>query len=97
MASSASNNRPVHQEYIARIRYENPLPPPPGGVKLLDIPTPGMAYWTSPAFTARMARQYPINIEADADLGMPIDLVGVPGVFDGDMSGTTQQISLCTL
>ena len=90
MASSASSNRPVHQEYIARIRYENPLPPPPGGVKLLEIPTPGMTYWASPAFTARMARQYPINIEADADLGMPIDLVGVPGIFDGDMSGKNQ-------
>lgn len=28
-----------------------------------------------------------MNIEADAELGMPIDLVGLPGVFDGDESG----------
>jgi RNA polymerase II-associated factor 1 len=28
-----------------------------------------------------------VNIEADAELGMPIDLVGIPGVFDGDESG----------
>jgi len=28
----------------------------------------------------------PINIEADGDLGMPIDLVGMPGVFEGDES-----------
>jgi RNA polymerase II-associated factor 1 len=28
-----------------------------------------------------------LNIEADAELGMPIDLVGLPGVFDGDESG----------
>lgn len=28
-----------------------------------------------------------MNIEADAELGMPIDLVGIPGVFDNDESG----------
>jgi RNA polymerase II-associated factor 1 len=28
-----------------------------------------------------------LNIEADAELGMPIDLVGIPGVFDGDERG----------
>lgn len=27
-----------------------------------------------------------MNIEADAELGMHIDLVGMPGVFDGDES-----------
>lgn len=34
-----------------------------------------------------MAREQPLNIEADAELGMPIDLVGIPKVFDGDESG----------
>ena len=33
-----------------------------------------------------MAREQPLNIEADAELGMPLDLVGMPGVFDGDES-----------
>ena len=28
-----------------------------------------------------------MNIEADAELGMPLDLVGMPGVFEGDESG----------
>ena len=36
-----------------------------------------------------MARQQPLNIEADAELGMPIDLVGMPGIFDGDESCMT--------
>lgn len=27
-----------------------------------------------------------MNIEADAELGMPLDLVGMPGIFDGDES-----------
>ena len=74
------------QDYIARIRYENNLPPPPGAPKLLNIPIEGLNYYTSAAFASRMARQQPLNIEADAELGMPIDLVGMPGIFDGDES-----------
>ena len=83
---AARRERQVHQDYIARIRYENKLPPPPGPPKLLDIPTEGLAYYASPAFASRLARQQPLNIEADAFLGMPIDLVGMPGIFDGDES-----------
>ena len=78
--------RGYHQDYIARIRYENNLPPPPGAPKLLNIPIEGLNYYTSAAFASRMARQQPLNIEADAELGMPIDLVGMPGIFDGDES-----------
>ena len=80
------SERVYHQDYIARIRYENALPPPPGAPKLLDIPMEGLNYYTSAAFASRMARQQPLNIEADAELGMPIDLVGMPGIFDGDES-----------
>ena len=78
--------RGYHQDYIARIRYENTLPPPPGAPKLLNIPTEGLNYYTSAAFGSRLARQQPLNIEADAELGMSIDLVGMPGIFDGDES-----------
>lgn len=79
--------RVIHQDYIVRQRYNNALPPPPGAPKLLDIPTDGLAYYTSPSFATRLARQEPLNIEADAFLGMGIDLLGVPGYFDGDESG----------
>ena len=82
--------RGYHQDYIARIRYENNLPPPPGAPKLLNIPIEGLVYYTSAAFASRMARQQPLNIEADAELGMPIDLVGMPGIFDGDESCMTR-------
>lgn len=78
--------RVYHQDYIARIRYNNSLPPPPGAPKLLNIPTDGLAHYTSAAFASRLAREQPLNIEADAELGMPIDLVGMPGIFDGDES-----------
>lgn len=93
MSSQASRNgeRGFHQEFIARIRYSNALPPPPNPPKLLDIPNTGLAsgQYTTPGFASRLARDQPLNIEADAELGMPLDLVGMPGVFDGDESCTS--------
>lgn len=85
----ASGARVVHQDYIARIRYSNALPPPPHPPKLLEIPGTGLAggQYTSAGYASRLARDQPLNIEADAELGMPIDLVGMPGVFDGDERG----------
>ncbi|KAF2153741.1 Paf1 complex protein [Myriangium duriaei CBS 260.36] len=84
-----SSNRPervYHQDYIARIRYSNTLPPPPNPPKLIDIPGTGLSggQYTNASYGTRLAREQPLNIEADAELGMPIDLVGIPGVFDGN-------------
>ena len=88
MASTGARTgeRVVHQDYIARIRFSNALPPPPTPPKLLDIPNTGLAsgQYTTPGFASRLAREQPLNIEADAELGMPLNLVGMPGVFDGD-------------
>ncbi|KAG8529990.1 uncharacterized protein KY384_005472 [Bacidia gigantensis] len=91
---SRPSERGYHQDYIARIRYENTLPPPPGAPKLLNIPIEGLNYYTSAAFASRMARQQPLNIEADAELGMPIDLVGMPGIFDGDESSIQAPLAI---
>jgi len=94
--ASGRTERVYHQDYIARIRYSNTLPPPPNPPKLLDIPGTGIASnnYTSASYALKLAREQPLNIEADAELGMPIDLVGLPGVFDGDESGTTT-IAFC--
>ncbi|KAL8408986.1 hypothetical protein RB594_007436 [Gaeumannomyces avenae] len=91
MSSSASRGggeRMIHQDFIARIRFSNTLPPPPNPPKLLEIPNTGLSsgQYTNPGFASRLAREQPLNIEADAELGMPLDLVGMPGVFDGDES-----------
>ena len=88
----ASGTRAYHQDYIARIRYSNALPPPPIPPKLLEIPNTGLASgeYTSAGYASRLAREQPLNIEADAELGMPIDLIGLPGVFDGDDAGKSQ-------
>ncbi|OSS53689.1 hypothetical protein B5807_00280 [Epicoccum nigrum] len=85
---SSQRTSVVPQDFLARIRYSNALPPPPCPPKLLDIPNTGLSsgQYTSASFASRLAREQPLNIEADAELGMPIDLVGIPKVFDGDES-----------
>jgi hypothetical protein len=82
---SRSGHPHVHQDYLARVRYSNALPPPPFYPKFLDIPNTGLSsgLYTSPHYASRLAREQPLNIEADAELGMPIDLVGIQGVFEG--------------
>ena len=83
---ASQGGRVVHQDYIVRQRYSNALPPPPGAPKLLDIPNNGLKLYTMPFYAVPLLREQPVNIEADAFLGMPIDLVGMPGVFEGDES-----------
>jgi len=87
--SSQRPDKVVHQDYIAKIRYSNQLPPPPNPPKLLDIPGGGLAEgkYTQAQYAASLARAQPLNIEADAELGMPLDLIGIPGVFQGDERG----------
>lgn len=92
MSGQRPGDKVVHQDYIARIRYSNALPPPPNPPKLLDIPGTGLAggQYTSAGYASRLARDQPLNIEADAELGMPIDLIGIPGIFDGDERGESR-------
>ncbi|KAM7191429.1 RNA polymerase II-associated protein 1 [Rhypophila sp. PSN 637] len=85
-SGGSGGERMIHQDYIARIRYSNALPPPPNPPKLLNIPNQGLTRFTQASFHSRLVRDQPFNIEVDAELGMPLDLVGMPGVFDGDES-----------
>jgi RNA polymerase II-associated factor 1 len=54
--------------------------------KFLNIPGIGVERPTAPAFGANLARRMPKDIELDAELGMPLDLLGLPGIFEGDES-----------
>jgi RNA polymerase II-associated factor 1 len=76
----------MSQYYIARIRYQNPLPPPPFPPKLLNIATPIDPY-TTPDYTATLAQQQPPTIDIDVEGGMPLNLAIIPGLFEGDESG----------
>ena len=88
MSGQAGDKRGPHQDYIVRQRYDNKLPPPPGSVKLLPLQgdREALDQYTLPTYGGRLARQQPINIDADALGGMDINLVGMPGIFEGDES-----------
>ncbi|KAJ5087603.1 hypothetical protein N7456_011219 [Penicillium angulare] len=75
-----------HQDYIASLRYRNDLPPPDMPPKLLDIPHEGLSRFLTPGFASNLARREEPNIDVDAEGGMPIDLVGIPGLHLGDES-----------
>ena len=89
--SKSKENRPAegfHQDYIASLRYRNDLPPPEMPPKFLDIPHEGLQRFLAPGFASNMARREECPIDVDAEGGMPIDLVGIPGLHLGDESGT---------
>lgn len=75
------------QDYIVRIRYQNTLPPPQCPPKLLDIPNSAAAQFTDTSFASKLARTESISVDVDSELGMPLDMVHVPRVFDGDDAG----------
>ncbi|KAJ5571140.1 hypothetical protein N7535_004800 [Penicillium sp. DV-2018c] len=75
-----------HQDYIASLRYRNDLPPPNMPPKFLDIPHEGLSRYLTPGFASNLARREEPNIDVDAEGGMPIDLVGIPGLHLGDES-----------
>ncbi|KAJ5569667.1 uncharacterized protein N7459_009097 [Penicillium hispanicum] len=85
-SKDSSSSGGFHQEYIASLRYRNDLPPPDMPPKFLDIPHEGLSRFLTPGFASNLARREEPNIDVDAEGGMPIDLVGIPGLHLGDES-----------
>ncbi|EPX71320.1 RNA polymerase II associated Paf1 complex [Schizosaccharomyces octosporus yFS286] len=84
-----SNRR---QDYILRVRYHNPLPPPPFPPRLINISNPVKQY-ALPNFVSNVVQEKKISIENDAELGMPMDLAAVDGFFEGDTSWMQSDMS----
>ena len=84
MASAGKES--FKQDLVVSIRYRNELPPPPMPPKFLDIDTGGIAQYLTTSYASSLARREEPNIDADAEGGMPIDMIGVPGYFLGDES-----------
>ncbi|KAJ3510057.1 hypothetical protein NLJ89_g4888 [Agrocybe chaxingu] len=60
-------------DLLVRVRYSNPLPPPPCPPKLLNIPTNPMRY-VRPEFLNALASETQLPMIVDAECGMPLDL-----------------------
>lgn len=83
---AATDSKQFKQDLVVSIRYRNDLPPPPMPPKLLDIDTGGLAQYLTTGYASGLAKREDPNIEVDAEGGMPIDMIGVPGYFLGDES-----------
>ncbi|KAG8950175.1 hypothetical protein FRC03_012955 [Tulasnella sp. 419] len=60
-------------DLLVKVRYTNPLPPPPFPPKLLNIPTDPKRY-AKTEFTQQLSNDTPLPMVVDAELGMPLDL-----------------------
>lgn len=75
------------QDYIARIRYQNDLPPPPCPPKQLNTSIKVAKLATSSYLSDAIRKYGLLNFDESGDLGMPINMAVVPGIFDrGDES-----------
>jgi RNA polymerase II-associated factor 1 len=74
------------QDLVVSTRYQNRLPPPPFAPKFLEIDTGGLDQYLTTSFASSLARREEPNIDVDAEGGMPIDMIGVPGYLAGDES-----------
>ncbi|KAF8754182.1 Paf1 [Rhizoctonia solani] len=70
-------------DLLVKVRYTNPLPAPPCPPKLLNIPTHPNRY-VRPEFTATLAAETPLPMVVDSECGMPLDLFGWDGLWDGE-------------
>ena len=72
------------QDLLFKVRFQNPLPPPPFPPKLLHIPTNPSRYAT-PDFTASLASEIPLPMVVDAEHGMPLDLSAYECLWTDDV------------
>lgn len=83
----AYNKMSRRQDYIARIRYQNDLPPPQCPPKQLKTSIKVAKLATS-SYLSDAVRKYGLtSLDDTGDLGMPLNMAIVPGIFDrGDES-----------
>ncbi|CCH42055.1 RNA polymerase II-associated factor 1 [Wickerhamomyces ciferrii] len=73
-----------NQDYIARIRYQNDLPAPPLPPNLLNYKISKEEDIGSSSLLSSLYRKQNVNalIKVNEDLGLPMDIIQVPEVFD---------------
>lgn len=75
---------PSAGEYVVRIRYQPDLEAPQCPPKMVELPNSANASLLEPSHISSLARADSLCVDVDAELGMPIDLVHMAGVFDGN-------------
>ncbi|KAJ8518304.1 hypothetical protein ONZ45_g4616 [Pleurotus djamor] len=70
-------------DLLVRVRYSNPLPPPPCPPKLLELPIDPLRY-AKPEFLQNIASDVPLPMIVDAECGMPLDLAKWECLWEDD-------------
>ncbi|RSH88788.1 hypothetical protein EHS25_003016 [Saitozyma podzolica] len=70
-------------DLLVRVRYMNPLPPPPFPPKLFQIPS-DINRLGEPSYLSHLATSAPLPMLVDSEMGMPLDLNEFEGVWDGN-------------
>lgn len=85
MASSSKSK----VDLLVRVRFQNPLPPPPFPPKLIDIPT-DLSRLADPQYLEPLAKEIPLVMMVDSEMGMPLDLVRYKDIWRQgvEMKGT---------
>jgi hypothetical protein len=73
-------------DLLVRVRYMNPLPPPPFPPKLFQIPS-DINRLGEPSYLSHLATSAPLPMLVDSEMGMPLDLNEFEGVWDGNDQG----------
>lgn len=74
-------------DLLVRVRYLNPLPPPPFPPKLVNIPT-NVSRLGDPSYLNDYVATAPLPMLVDAEMGMPLDLNQYDGVWEGNDAST---------
>ena len=69
-----------------KVRYLNPVPPPPFPPKLLNVTT-DINRFGEPSYLNELAASTPLPMLVDSEMGMPLDLNAYDGVWDGNDQG----------
>jgi len=80
-------------DLLVRVRYLNPLPPPPFPPKLFNITT-DINRLGEPSYLNHLASSTPLPMLVDSDMGMPLDLNAYEGVWDGNDASESAAIVL---
>lgn len=80
-----------NQEYIARIRYQNDLPPPLLPPKLLNYNVNAVEEVGSSSLLSNLYRKENIRnlLQINNDLGLEIDLVSQPDIFNNNLDSNS--------
>ncbi len=73
-------------DLLVRVRYLNPIPPPPLPPKLFTVTT-DINRLGDPAYLDDLAASTPLPMLIDSEMGMPLDLNRYEGVWDGNDAG----------